>query len=275
MVISVATIMAFNLSYKPAAYLVNKLFEGGVAVTPTNYLGILENVNVEKDLEYPSSYKDNQLDIISPKNKDENTPVIFWVHGGAFVGGDKSDVLEYAVQIANQGYSIVSINYELATTSQYPSPIIQLQEAYDYINTNQKELNLNLDKIFFVGDSAGTHIVNQFSNIQVNPSYAQELDIKAGVDSKTIYGNLLFCGPYDIAAFENMSDSNVLNFFFDKIGWAYIGEKDWKHSKKLDQASIINYVDQNFPPSFITDGNKGSFEAQGKALEAKLLALDV
>lgn len=75
---------------------------------------------------------------------------------------------------------------------------------------------------------------------------------------------------YDISKLENISDNVLIKFLFKRIGWAYIGERDWMNSNKVKEASIIDYVLSNFPSSFITDGNVGSFEEQGEGLANKL-----
>ena len=60
------------------------------------------------------------------------------MHGGGFVGGDKSDITGYAVELATKGYTVVNINYALAPKRKYPTPVLQLGEAYEYIKENTK-----------------------------------------------------------------------------------------------------------------------------------------
>lgn len=48
------------------------------------------------------------------------------------------------------------------------------------------------------------------------------------------------------------------------------GQKNWEGSSEVKIASILNHVTKNYPPAFITDGNTGSFEEQGKALASAL-----
>ena len=48
-----------------------------------------------------------------------------------------------------------------------------------------------------------------------------------------------------------------------------------KTDDSLFQASLVDHVTKNFPPTFITDGNAYSFQEQGIALENKLKELQV
>ena len=268
-------VIVFIASPKPTAMLVQQLFEGGVAVKPHNYDEIEKLVHMEKDLSYDSAHQEGNLDIIAPKEFSGKLPVIFWVHGGAFLGGDKSDITEYAVQVASKGFIVVNMNYELAPSAIYPTPLYQVEEAYQFIEKNAEAYGIDMDRLYFAGDSAGAQIISQFVNVQVEEEYSSLIGIEGSVSPDQIAGVLLFCGPYDVSKFGDLSDSFLINFLFDRVGWAYIGERDWGSSDQVKQASVIDHVSAHFPPTFITDGNTGSFEEQGLELADKLNKNDV
>lgn len=268
-------VVVFIASPKPTAMLVQQLFEGGVAVKPHNYGEIEKLVHMENDLSYDSAHQEGNLDIIAPKEFSGKLPVIFWVHGGAFLGGDKSDITEYAVQVASKGFIVVNMNYELAPSAIYPTPLYQVEEAYQFIEKNAEAYGIDMDRLYFAGDSAGAQIISQFVNVQVEEEYSNLIGIVGSVSPDQIAGVLLFCGPYDVSKFGDLSDSFLINFLFDRVGWAYIGERDWGSSDQVKQASVIDHVSAHFPPTFITDGNTGSFEEQGLELADKLNKNDV
>lgn len=163
----------------PTAWLVRWAFGTSSYSEHVDLEATKENVEIISDITYPSTYKNNTIDIIYPNNyRLENPlPVIYWVHGGAFVAGDKSDVTNYMIMLANEGFAIVNINYELAPKAKYPAPLIQIGEAYLYTQDNGELYPfLNLDNIYFGGDSAGAHIAAQFINIQTNDAYVALLN---------------------------------------------------------------------------------------------------
>lgn len=262
-------VIFFIVFPKPTARLIRRLFEGGVAVKPSNYDEIERLIKVETDISYESQFNEGYLDIIKPKKVEGSLPVIFWVHGGAFLGGDKSDITEYAVQIASKGYIVVNMNYDLAPSSKYPTPLYQVKEAYQFIEKNAAKYGIDMNRQYFAGDSAGAQIISQFVNIQVDKDYENLVGIESVVPPDKIKGILLFCGPYDVSKLSS-SDSFLIRFLFKRVGWAYIGERNWTNTDKVKQASILQHVSSNFPPTFITDGNVGSFEEQGKELADKL-----
>ncbi|PFJ15769.1 acetylesterase [Bacillus cereus] len=270
LVLGLAGVSYWNLSPVPKAFLIKKAFEGGMFEPSTNYENALKETIIVKDINYNSKFPDGTLDLVYPKNHIGTTPVIFWVHGGGFVGGDKSDITGYAVELAARGYTVVNINYALAPKKTYPTPVLQLGEAYEYIKENENKYDLKLDRVYFAGDSAGAQISGQFVNIQTSAEYAKLTKIDAIVDASTIKGTLLFCGPYSMPALAKIESTKEIQDFMRTAGWAYMGEKNWEGLPETKIASILNHVTKDYPPTFITDGNTASFEDQGKALASAL-----
>ncbi|MBK2402936.1 alpha/beta hydrolase [Erysipelothrix sp. strain 2 (EsS2-6-Brazil)] len=265
----------FIVDPSPSAYLIRKVFEGGLAVKPHGYELIESEVDAYTDLTYESTAGRNTFDLFGPKNS-QKLPTIIWVHGGAFVGGDKHDNYEYAVQLAHQGYRVINLNYDLAPEAVYPSPVHQVGEAITYLQTHADLFGLDINNIILAGDSAGAHIISQFMMVQVDPAYAQKLNQNVTLNPSSIKGMALFCGPYDLNGLLNMqSSSGILDFFVSRLAWAYMGEKAWMDTDYVESLSILNHVTSDFPPTFITDGNQMSFMEDGLKMQAKLESLDV
>ena len=54
------------------------------------------------------------LDVYTPeKASDESLPVMFWIHGGGWQAGDKSDVALKPKVLTERGFVFVSTNYRL------------------------------------------------------------------------------------------------------------------------------------------------------------------
>lgn len=68
---------------------------------------------MDRDVSYPSDYSENTVDIFYPKGeKNEKHPVLFCLHSGGFVAGDKEGVEEFATYlVADTAYTVVSVNY--------------------------------------------------------------------------------------------------------------------------------------------------------------------
>jgi len=231
------------------------------------------DVQVQTDVAYPSCYGGNTFDVYAPAAG--GGPVLFWVHGGGFIGGDKSTIRPIALRLATKGYTVVSLNYALAPKTHYPAALVQLGEVYEYLRANAPRFGTpDLGRLAFGGDSAGAQIALQFVLLQTNPALAEAMHWHPQVPKGAIKANVLYCGPYDLAAFAN-TGSRVLRFFVQQLGWAYFGRRGWMRTPQAQQASVLDHVTAACPPTFLTDGNAFSFEEQGRALYAKLTALEV
>ena len=264
----ITLLFAAIVSPVPVSLLVRFAFRNGMAVAPENYEEIAATVMSVKDISYPSTYKDNTADIFLPRDQEEKTPVVLWVHGGAFVGGSKKDVEIYATMLASKGIAVVSMNYQRAPEAKYPGPIIQTEEAYRWLAEVSDAYSIDIDRIILAGDSAGAHIVAQFAAVQTNDKYAENMGMEQIVPIETLKAVVLFCGPFDVESI-NKTDNAVLDFFLGHTAWAYFGTKNWTEGFS-DQVAITNHITSHFPPTFISDGNTNSFEDHGRALAAAL-----
>lgn len=267
-----------NITPNLTALYIRKMFEEPIATYPENYAVYSDKVSAQKNLSYPSQYKNNVFDIYMPKKTEAEKkalPVIIWVHGGAYVGGDKNGIEIYATMLASHNYIVLTINYELAPEAKYPTPVKQVDEFYRYLRSIEQEYSLNTNQIFFAGDSAGAQIVSNYIAIQTNSKLANKMGMNQVVPKDSIKGALLYCGPYNIDRFNRSDQSFFIRFFLNQVAWSYIGKKNWQDTEEVKEASVVNYVTENYPPTFITDGNTGSFEDHGKELAEKLIEKNV
>lgn len=279
--IAVAVILALTIigytvletTPAPIAMFMRKSFENPNITMLAGQEDAESLVRIVKNIQYPSTKKDNYADIYLPKDAQGPFPVVFWVHGGAYVGGDKNDIRNYGVNLALNGYALVSMNYERAPSAKYPSPIVQIGEMYSHLKSIEKEYNLDLSRMAFAGDSAGAHMTSQFLTIQTSPEYAKAMAIAPLVPKQTIKAALLFCGPYDIQRLASI-DNGITSYMLGRAAWAYFGTKKWGQDF-AEITTMTHHVTKDFPPAFITDGNTASFESDGKELASTLEGLGV
>src|ERR1700756_2100784 len=69
--------------------------------------------DVKRNIPYVEKADERQvLDVYSPKDA-KNLPVVFWIHGGGWQTGDKSDVQVKPQAFMDKGFVFVSTNYRL------------------------------------------------------------------------------------------------------------------------------------------------------------------
>jgi acetyl esterase/lipase len=266
----VGSIVAVNVSPRPFVWYLLNQDSGFSQVTPGIYHELSQNVRAEKDIEYPSRFKNNQLDVFSPKDATSPLPTILWIHGGAWIGGDKAEYATWATIVAARGYTVVLINYELAPQVHYPSPIIQLGEAYQFVKANAQRLpTVELHRLIIGGDSAGAQLASQLIGMQSNPGLVKSMQLPAIIPEKDIIAAILYCGLYDLRSLYDSEDW-LERFYVRQVGWAYFGIRHWRDARQALDASTVEQITPGYPPTFITEGNTRSFETDSRKLEAKL-----
>jgi Esterase/lipase len=274
-----SSLVSLEVSPEPSSKVLSQVvFRAESKITDQDsYEKQIKQVQVEKDLTYTSKFKNNTFDLYLPKNQKKITDLVIWVHGGGYVGGDKMQIEEFASRlVADTNVAFIAMNYELAPDSKYPNQVNQLNDLITYLQGNKGKYPMDMSKIFLGGDSAGAQIALQYANLASNERYANRMDFKTSIDRKDIRGTISYCGPVDLAAFvKEHGDNQIWNYLLRNISWSITGDKRWKTSQNIKEASIVENIDKDFPPTYVTDGNFYSFSDQGKALVAKLNDLGV
>jgi acetyl esterase/lipase len=110
-----------------------------------------------------------KADVFRP-DRDGRCPVILWIHGGALIRLDRTDV-NHQIKTAflAAGYAIVSIDYRLAPETKLPQIIEDLRDAYTWLHDQGPQLfNVDTRRIAVVGDSAGGYLT-LMSGFSVKP----------------------------------------------------------------------------------------------------------
>ena len=150
---------------------------------------------------YSDVYLDSfhEMDIYTPDNDTvTNRPVIIFIHGGSFMGGDKlnADCNDFCESFVKKGYVTVSVNYRLAVDpasfllfqeEQYKVVLKSVADVKSAIRYLRKDAengnNYGIDKntIFVGGSSAGAitaiHLayIDLISDLPTNPINVQTI----------------------------------------------------------------------------------------------------
>lgn len=275
-------LIAFNISPWPGALLIRSVFDSDSANVKTALNAHApQGIAMIENEQYRDGDKTAFLDVHFPESAAHNSaklPTVIWTHGGAWISGSKSDVIPYFELIAEQGYTVIAVNYALGPDSTYPTAVHQLNDAHAYIMQNADRFHVDTSRIFLAGDSAGAQLTSQMAAIITNPAYATEMGIAPALKSEQVRGLLLNCGIYDMHAYfdhGNEHVSGLLVWGTNLVVWAYTGSRS-QDSVAVQQMSTINYVTSAFPPTYITGGNADPLtERQSKPLATKLEGLGV
>ena len=262
-----------------------KMFLAGNSYQPSKEPGqsafgsghTLQN-DVAYDTEYPNSF----LDIY--RCKGEAAATVFFIHGGGYTWGDKmggdpnasarENLEGYFEYFLDAGYDVVSANYALAPEHQYPVPVIQLTRALRFLRENGNSLGIGTDRLVLCGGSAGAQLAGQLVCLQLNPALSERMGIAPVLRKEQIKAAVLNSSLLDCARFRDVGDP-LWGMLFHRCGTAYFGTRKYPSDPRMAETDVIENMTADWPPVYISDGNKATFTEQAKELARRAGELGV
>lgn len=116
-----------------------------------------------RDVAYASPGSPGNARLLDLYRPEPGTPAkaytIVLVHGGSYSGGRKEDLADLAVELAMIGYTVITPNYTLATSTlaSFPQPVIDIMNVVHWARTDGASLDVP-NRIILGGHSAGSTI---------------------------------------------------------------------------------------------------------------------
>ncbi|MCH7990301.1 MAG: prolyl oligopeptidase family serine peptidase [Planctomycetes bacterium] len=165
---------------------------------------------------------------------NEPMPAIISVHGGRWRGGHKKDTSTIKVkQWAGFGFFAMSIDYRLVGCTPAPACYQDVQCAIRFVHAHAKQYNIDPERIFLIGQSAGGHMVSLAATLGDGPYPRTGGWEKASNDVRAVIS---------VAANYELTTLSWGKIWTPKIG-------DPVQARK--QASPVNHVSKNSKPILI------------------------
>jgi len=217
-----------------------------------------DQVEVIRDIEYAEvdgiSLK---LDLYQPVDGEGDLPLIIWTHGGAFSGGDKSDISSICQRLAAVGFSVASVNFRLSGQAIWPAQIHDTKAAVRWLRANATDYDIDPDRIGVIGSSSGGHL----AAVLGTTAGVEEIDGTVG-DYDNVSTQLQavvdMFGPVD---FVSLSSDCAGTCVLDHDGSEspesrYLGCTLSECLEKAALASATPYIDSTDPPFLIIHGDE-------------------
>jgi len=190
-----------------------------------------------------------QADITEPPTLDGPAPAALYIHGGAWVSGDKRSggfIIDAIGPALNaDGFVVMSINYRLGPQNQWPAQIEDAKCAVRYLRANAGLLHIDPAEIGVWGQSAGAHlaalvgVAGPSAGWDVGPYPNQSSAVQAVVD---------LAGPSSLLTLgQEGASSIVTKNFVSLLAQVPSGQLD----AELQAASPVTYVAPGDPPFLI------------------------
>ncbi len=225
----------------------------------------------KRDIPYTKNADKLQtLDVYAP-SQGKNLPVIFWIHGGGWQGGDKSEVYNKPQVFNGKGFLFVSVNYRLFPNVDMATLTRDVAKSIRWVHDHIAEFGGDPKRLLIMGHSAGAQLAALLS---IDERYLQE----EGLSLAIIKGCVPVDGDtYDIPAMIEVAE---LRFRLHGLPMPKMGHriKFGNDPAKHKDFSAVTHVAKNkgIPPFLILYvANHPDVSAQALRLGNVLKSADV
>lgn len=194
------------------------------------------------------------LDVFMPDEAGGPRPVLMFVHGGAFVAGNKKGPPgsfyfdNVGIWAVRSGWVGVNITYRLAPTYTWPTGAEDLSSALRWVVQSISRFGGDPQRIFLAGHSAGAvHVAD----------YLALPRLHVGASGSGLKGAILISGLFDVARFPAGPGNK-----------AYYGEDASKYAERSSQPGLLK---ASVPLLVVyAELDPPSFEVESKSLHEEL-----
>src|SRR4051794_224569 len=211
----------------------------------------LPEVERVKNLSYGPYGRRNRLDVYRRKDHPTNCPILFEIHGGGWVIGNKDQQgLPLIQHLTSRGWVCFTANYRLSPRATFPDHLVDLKRALAWAREHAEEYGGDPNFIVVTGESAGGHLTALVALTQNDPEY------QPGFESAdtSVYAAVPYYGIYDFVGRNNVRKK------LEKRGFQRFLERSVMKTKLRDdpegwaKASPMDRITPDDPPLFVIHG---------------------
>lgn len=204
-----------------------------------------------------------KLDLYLPETGNGPFPIIVFIHGGAFIWGDKADrqaqtFLKYGLQ---HSFAVASFNYRLAGESFFPAGICDVKAAIRFLRANATKYHLDTNRFVAAGASSGANyacIVCTTSPGSGDRPELDDLSLGHAECSSAVHACVSWYAPTDLSRMkEHLSTCGFTPYFgandlTDLVVARYLGGQ----AALMQAADPAMYVHSGMPPVLLQHGRR-------------------
>ncbi len=210
-----------------------------------------EEVEIISDIAYGEDKKWNLLDVIRPKKREGLLPVVFNVHGGGWVYGDKDLYRFYCAELAKEGFVVVSFSYRLTPQIVYPEHLQDVNGAMIWTKENIAEYGGDIQRLGIIGDSAGGEMAMMYTCALLNKECREKLKLR--MPDVKIKAAVFNCSVCDLEAGMRDVDDRMDEESREELITAILGEGYGDAEKLLGRP--YEFITPDFPVSYVMTSN--------------------
>ena len=226
------------------------------------------------DLNYAGTDSASQtLDLYLPDEGDGPFPLIIFIHGGAFIGGDKRDFqVAYYMNGIRRGYAVASLNHRFSNESKFPESVYDVKAAVRFLRGNAEKFCLDKKRFAASGASAGAYYATMLGCTAGVPAF-EDLSMGYPEEDSSVQAVIGLFGVYDLLACSKFSDAAPpmpSGYKMPNFADLFAGVNCREHPELISLTWPGSYVTKDCPPTLIEGGTADQvvpFEASGALVD--------
>jgi acetyl esterase/lipase len=219
-------------------------------------------VEITRDVVYAQmGGRELALDLYWHPGADEPEPLVVWIHGGAWMSGNKS-WMPPVLHLLDNGFAMASIDYRLSQEALFPAQIEDCKAAIRWLRTNAARYNLNPDCVGAWGESAGGHLAALLGTAGGVAAWDQQGGNREY--SSRVQAVCDWFGPSDLLQMGGMK-SGLDHNAPDAPEALLIGGPVQENKERAKQVNPITYITPETPPFLIMHGEQDDVVPVGQS----------
>ena len=188
-----------------------------------------------------------RLDVYRPRDGATGRPVLVFVHGGAWVLGDKREQgLPMLLHLAAHGWVCLSVNYRLSPRATFPDQLVDVKRALAWARDHVAGYGGDPRFVVVSGGSAGGHLAALAALTPGDREYQPGFE-----DADTsVAACVPFYGVYDFTNRDGVGHAGMGRLLARMVMKSSLDEarEDWEKASPMDR------VGQQAPPFLVVHG---------------------
>jgi len=185
-------------------------------------------------------------------------PACVVIHGGGWYKGDKEDMDSVARRLAQAGIAALNINYRLAPSHRFPSPVYDTKDAIRWLKANASQLGVDPERICLFGYSAGAHLALMAGFTRPEDHLDDSDPAGATIVRYGTQNELIKSYPSDLrvrSIVAGGTPSDLTSGDYNKYYEKFFGRPPSEIPDIYKQASPVSFVRSGLPSVFLYHGN--------------------
>jgi acetyl esterase/lipase len=193
-----------------------------------------------KDIQYvDDGRRAHRLDVYRPRDGRTGCPVFVYVHGGAWIFGDKREQgIPMMLHLAAHGWVCFTVNYRLSPKVAYPAHLDDVLTAVRWVEEHAADYGGDPEYVAISGGSAGGH-----------------LSAMAALTDRDIDAAVPIYGVYDFTNRDGLRGDGFIKYFLER---SVMKTPFATNRQAYEDASPIDRVHPEAPPFLVVHGANDS-----------------